>query len=402
MPAGGQTALKNFVAAGGGLISTEWLAYEVANGNYTLMQELIPLTWREFAEGVFTWGVVHAHPVTAGVSPVFNVSTTADLGTANSGTVLVTSSSGDPMVITKSFGGGNTVHFACAGNYFGHRPFTVPDMQRLFLNAANWLTGANLLTVAPSSGSVPASGSLELTVSDDPGALPPGTYHNSVIVATNDPVTPILTVPVTVVVVGAAAVALSPDSLASGSLFVGKAGVDSVQVSNTGSLVLHVTSVAASAPFSVPTAGFDLAAGTSRRLPVTFAPTAAGPFRGQLTVNSNAAGKPTASITLVGIGVGTASADLAQPPLSLALYGLVPNPPVRELMVSFTLPDDQPATVDLLDLAGRRLREVAVGSSGPGRHSISLGSVGSFESGVYLVRLRHGGRSIVKKCVLTK
>jgi hypothetical protein len=402
MPAGGQTALKNFVAAGGGLISTEWLAYEVANGNYTLMQELIPLTWREFAEGVFTWGVVHAHPVTAGVSPVFNVSTTADLGTANSGTVLVTSSTGDPMVITKSFGGGNTVHFACAGNYFGHRPFTVPDMQRLFLNAANWLTGANLLTVAPSSGSIPASGSLELTVSDDPGALPPGTYHNSVIVATNDPVTPILTVPVTVVVVGAAAVALSPDSLASGSLFVGKAGVDSVQVSNTGSLVLHVTSVAASAPFSVPTAGFDLAAGASRRLPVTFAPTAAGPFRGQLTVNSNAAGKPTASITLVGIGVGTASADLAQPPLSLALYGLVPNPPVRELMVSFTLPDDQPATVDLLDLAGRRLREVAVGSSGPGRHSISLGSVGSFESGVYLVRLRHGGRSIVKKCVLTK
>jgi subtilisin family serine protease len=402
MPAGGQTALKNFVAAGGGLISTEWLAYEVSVGNYSLMQALIPLTWGDFAEGLFTWSVVHAHPVTSGVSPEFNVSTTADIGTANSGTVLVASSTGYPMVITKSYGAGNIVHFSCAGNYFGYRPFTVPDMQRLLLNSANWLTGANLLTVAPSSGSVPAHASLDLTVSDDPGVLPPGTYYNSVFLATNDPVTPSLTVPVTIVVVGAAAIALSPDSLASGSLFVGKAGVDSVQVSNPGSVVLHVTSVAASAPFSVPTAGFDLAGGGSRWLPVTFAPTAAGPFRGQLTVNSSAPGRAIARMTLVGIGIGTASADLAQPPLSLALYGLVPNPPVHELMVSFTLPDDKPATVELLDLAGRRLREVAVGAGGPGRHTISLGAVSSFESGVYLVRLRHGGRSLVKKCVLTK
>jgi subtilisin family serine protease/trehalose utilization protein len=107
MPTGGQTAIRDFVLAGGGMISTEWLAYEVANGNYSILQPLIPLTWVTYGEGLFTWSVATAHPVTAGVSPSFNVSTSADLGTANSGTVLVTSSSGNPMVIVRQAGLGH-------------------------------------------------------------------------------------------------------------------------------------------------------------------------------------------------------------------------------------------------------------------------------------------------------
>jgi len=71
-------------------------------------------------------------------------------------------------------------------------------------------------------------------------------------------------------------------------------------------------------------------------------------------------------------------------------------------MVSFTLPDAEPATVELLDLAGRRLRLLQVGAAGPGRHSLSLGAVGSLRSGVYLVRLKHRGQSLVSKCVLMR
>jgi hypothetical protein len=88
--------------------------------------------------------------------------------------------------------------------------------------------------------------------------------------------------------------------------------------------------------------------------------------------------------------------------LKLALHGLAPNPPVHDLTVSFTLPDARPARVELVDLAGRRVRDADVGAASPGRHSISLGAVGSLPSGVYWLRLRHGGQSLVRKCVLMR
>ncbi len=86
--------------------------------------------------------------------------------------------------------------------------------------------------------------------------------------------------------------------------------------------------------------------------------------------------------------------------VELALHGLLPNPAVRDLRVAFSLADAQPATLELLDLAGRRLRSRAVGTLGAGRHSISLGSSGSLPAGVYLVRLQCGERSLIVKGVV--
>jgi hypothetical protein len=408
MPTGGQAAIRDFVLAGGGMISTEWLAYEVANGNYSVLQPLIPLTWVTYGEGLFTWSVATAHPVTAGVSPSFNVSTAADLGTANSGTVLVTSSSGNPMVIVKQAGLGHVVHFSCGGNFNGFHPFIVPDMQRLLVNAANWMTGAAVLATSPGSGTVPAHGSLELSVTADVGTLSQGTYDNTLVVSTNDPVHPVLLVPATITVTAAPNIVLSPDTLRFTSTVVGASQVDTVQVSNPGSQTLHVTSVAAVAPFSAPATGFDLAAGASRKIPLTFAPLAPGTFTGSLAVASDDPDRPTATVTLKGTGLAAglsesaAAAALEPPVLTLALQGLVPNPPVRDLVVAFSLPNAEAASVELLDLAGRRLRQVEVGSAGPGRHTVSLGATAGLESGVYWVRLRHGGQSLVSKCVLMR
>ncbi|HXS83876.1 MAG TPA: T9SS type A sorting domain-containing protein, partial [Methylomirabilota bacterium] len=356
----------------------------------------------------FTWNVTTAHPVTAGVNLSFNVETTADLGTANSGTVLVTSGTGEPMVIVKPVGSGHVVHFSCAGNYNGYQPFLQPDMQRLFLNAADWLSGKSVLSASPTTGIVPAHGSLDLTVTADAGLLHAGTHPNSLLIATNDPAHPLLTVPASVTVTAAADIALAPDTLRFAGTLVGGSRVDTVQVSNPGSQMLHVTAVATTAPFSVPAVGFDLAPGAIRKLAVTFAPGAPGTFARSLLVSSDDPDEPTASVQLRGTGLAAGLRDEAAatgdpaPALSLALHGLVPNPPVHDLMVSFTLPDAEPATVELLDLAGRRLRLLQVGAAGPGRHSLSLGAVGSLRSGVYLVRLKHRGQSLVSKCVLMR
>jgi hypothetical protein len=319
------------------------------------------------------------------------------------------------MVIVKSLGRGNMVHFAAAGNYFGFRPFTAPDMQRLLVNAADWVSGSRWVSADPRAGTVPAHSSLALTVTVDATTLSPGTRLGALDISSNDPVTPRLSVPITAIVSSAAALVLAPDSL---DFAAGGAGLDSVQVSNTGSEPLHVTSLAVAPPFRVPSAGFDLAAGASRWVPVTFEPTEPGTYRASLVVSSDDPEQPVAPIPLVGTGGETtrgggsretlrgsppAGADgRLAPEITLALHGLVPNPPLRELMVSFTLPDDRPATVELLDLAGRRLRSVEVAGRGSGRHSVSLGPAGGLGSSVYMVRLRHGGRSLVRKCVLMR
>ena len=86
----------------------------------------------------------------------------------------------------------------------------------------------------------------------------------------------------------------------------------------------------------------------------------------------------------------------------LALIGMTPNPAARELAVSLSLPDDSPASLELLDLAGRRVRSIEVGSRGAGWHVVSLGSARSLPAGIYLVRLHHLQRTLVAKAVVMR
>jgi hypothetical protein len=128
---------------------------------------------------------------------------------------------------------------------------------------------------------------------------------------------------------------------------------------------------------------------------------ALGGYLAQLSIRSYDAVLPLAGVP-VSLLVSTTAAVGDQGSVSFALHGVIPNPPVRELMVSFSLPDAQPATLDLLDLAGRRIQSVDVGSQGAGRHSVSLGRSGALPSGIYLVRLQRAGHSFVSKCLIVR
>jgi hypothetical protein len=88
--------------------------------------------------------------------------------------------------------------------------------------------------------------------------------------------------------------------------------------------------------------------------------------------------------------------------LALALEGLRPNPAARELTASFTLPSAASATLELLDLAGRRVSEHRVGSLGPGRHALRLGDGRQLAPGVYWLRLTQGGRALTARGVVVR
>ena len=85
---------------------------------------------------------------------------------------------------------------------------------------------------------------------------------------------------------------------------------------------------------------------------------------------------------------------------SLALYGLQPNPSRADLVVAFSLATREPATIELLDLSGRRALVLPLGAPGPGSYRVKLGDRGRFAPGVYWLRLTQGARSATRKVVV--
>lgn len=85
-----------------------------------------------------------------------------------------------------------------------------------------------------------------------------------------------------------------------------------------------------------------------------------------------------------------------------ALEGARPNPATTSLEVSLTLPDGSPATLELLDLAGRTARRRDVGALGAGTHLVDLKGPEPLAPGMYVVRLRQAGRERTKRVAFVR
>jgi hypothetical protein len=85
------------------------------------------------------------------------------------------------------------------------------------------------------------------------------------------------------------------------------------------------------------------------------------------------------------------------------LTGVLPNPSDGPVSVTFSLPGSAPATLELFDVAGRRLAERAVGGLGAGTHQLRLDTDRvRLAAGLYLVRLRQSGRERVARAVIAR
>jgi hypothetical protein len=91
------------------------------------------------------------------------------------------------------------------------------------------------------------------------------------------------------------------------------------------------------------------------------------------------------------VGPGQTLDAPAVPAVAFALEGARPNPAIDgRVSIAFSLPSGEPAKLELMDLAGRRLMERAVGGLGAGRHVVDLAAGGRLPAGLYLVRLTQG------------
>jgi len=86
------------------------------------------------------------------------------------------------------------------------------------------------------------------------------------------------------------------------------------------------------------------------------------------------------------------------PPRVLALRGATPNPASASRMtIAFELPSDAPASLELVDVGGRRVMSRDVGAMGVGRHAVDLANGGRIAPGVYMVRLTQGSSTRISR-----
>lgn len=87
---------------------------------------------------------------------------------------------------------------------------------------------------------------------------------------------------------------------------------------------------------------------------------------------------------------------------ALALGPPQPNPAVRDLWIGFTLPASEPATLTLVDVAGRVVATQEVGSLGAGPHRVNLAGGRQLPAGVYVVKLQQGSRTLTTRASVVR
>lgn len=88
--------------------------------------------------------------------------------------------------------------------------------------------------------------------------------------------------------------------------------------------------------------------------------------------------------------------------VAFALNGARPNPSSGRVTLSFSLIDNSPARIELVDLGGRRVFEREVGSMGAGFHVLPIGQDRMLPIGIYAVRLTQHGRVLSSKVTIIR
>ena len=88
--------------------------------------------------------------------------------------------------------------------------------------------------------------------------------------------------------------------------------------------------------------------------------------------------------------------------VALAVEGFRPNPATGPVSVAFALGSGARASLEVLDVSGRRVLSREVGSLGAGRHVLRLDEAGALPAGVYVVRLSQDGRVLAARAAIVR
>ncbi len=144
-------------------------------------------------------------------------------------------------------------------------------------------------SLSPSAGIIPAGGHTDLDVRLDASGLVGGDYSAFLDISSNDPARGLISVPVSLHVMGVSDLSAQPASLSFADTFVDGDRSLSVVLRNIGNGVLQIPGITAAGDYGYAgvTPPLSLGVNESRTLTVTFSPTAPGARPGSLTIASN-------------------------------------------------------------------------------------------------------------------
>jgi hypothetical protein len=201
------------------------------------------------------------------------------------------------------------------------------------------------IALTPEAGTVRRGVSATVRVDIDTAGLGAGDHDAVIRVASNDPLSPNVDIPVHVHVNGAPDIAMPTGPVDFGESFTGVTTADTLLVSNAGTLFLNVTHLSCDNPaFTVSPPSLFLSAGQLTPVTISFKPVS----EGTLTITSNDPDEPVTTVALRGTGrkpphLGVASnvlSEAAQPGTSVTRILSIVNS--GESALSFELSTAKP------------------------------------------------------------
>ncbi len=190
-------------------------------------------------------------------------------------------------------------------------PYVHNNLAIKFSTAPEWLT------VIPKSGVVPPGQSMNLTALFNATDLIGGNYYGVVHIDGNDPLVPRWDVPARLHVTGAPDIAVSPEALNFGTVYIGYSTLRQLWVMNVGTDRLTVTDIVpGSSEYGVDVTEFRLAPYQRALVTVSFAPSDVGDRSSILTIYSDDPDEPALVVPLTGYGL--IAPDIAVSPESFS------------------------------------------------------------------------------------
>ena len=300
--------LADYVDSGGGLVLTlasfvpGWeIRGRLKSAGY------VPVAGIRGPLGSSTLGTFDAsHPIMDGVAAV-SCDALDDVELAPGSDLVAAWANGDPLAAI------NLYHVVGLNIFVGGSGHWSGDVPRLLRNAALFSrNAATWLATETRTGRVPAGQSLDLSVVFDAAGMPGGDYDARLELHTNDPDQLHPVVQARLHVEGIPDSRVSPGAIDFGILTLGSSISKSLSITNVGTDVLTVSSVAVDrAAFQVPVGAFSLRPRERRELAVTFRPVSPGASQATLTILSNDPDAPSRAVSLSGAGIAPPVAEFS-------------------------------------------------------------------------------------------
>lgn len=294
--------LADYVDAGGGLVTgvfavggANGIAGRYNTGHYWCISN----TSGYLSSGQQSLGTVYqtGHPIMHNVNS-FNGGTSsfrANTFNVDAGATRIADwTDGRPLVATKTFGSSRVVDlgmFPPSNSVYGSYWVNTTDGATLMANALFYSanTGVSWMTMTPHADTTSAGSTSNVLVGFNSTGLTVGTYNANIYVSSNDPLSPLDTIPVTFHVNGTSIINLSVSCLNMDSIMTYTTSTHSLNIQNTGCDTLRITNITnQQSAYSLNHTTYTILPGGSASLQVTFAPITAGAYLDTLTfINNN-------------------------------------------------------------------------------------------------------------------